>query len=126
VLDRLTAQQHHKNAGSKRLETIPGIGALGADAIRNLQRVLVKIAALSDLSLNPRTASSSCAVQTSRVKISLLAWGDSVIVHQQKCVMKRLPVAILGLVIIATTASSSITPAFALGGCGPNRHRSSV
>jgi len=37
--------------------------------------------------------------------------------------MKKLQVAILGLVILATTASSAITPAFALGGCGPNRHR---
>ncbi|MGA7329087.1 MAG: hypothetical protein WBX25_32515 [Rhodomicrobium sp.] len=37
--------------------------------------------------------------------------------------MKTLKVAILGLVILATTASSAITPAFALGGCGPNRHR---
>ncbi len=36
--------------------------------------------------------------------------------------MKKLQVAIIGLVI-ATTASAAITPAFALGGCGPNRHR---
>ena len=40
--------------------------------------------------------------------------------------MKKLKFAILGLVILATTASSAITPAFALGGCGLNRHRSSV
>jgi hypothetical protein len=40
--------------------------------------------------------------------------------------MKKLPAVILGLVIIAITASSAIEPAFALGGCGPNHHRSSV
>ncbi len=39
--------------------------------------------------------------------------------------MKKLQVVILGLVILVTT-SSAITSAFALGGCGPNRHRSSV
>ncbi|MGO8954850.1 MAG: hypothetical protein ACLQF2_16205 [Rhodomicrobium sp.] len=39
--------------------------------------------------------------------------------------MKKLQVVMLGLAILAT-ASSAITPAFALGGCGPNRHRSSV
>jgi hypothetical protein len=37
--------------------------------------------------------------------------------------MKKLPALLLGLVIIATTASSSIAPAFALGGCGFNYHR---
>jgi hypothetical protein len=37
--------------------------------------------------------------------------------------MKRLPALLFGLAIIATTASSSITPAFALGGCGFNYHR---
>lgn len=36
--------------------------------------------------------------------------------------MKKLQVAIIG-VVIATTASAAITSAFALGGCGPNRHR---
>jgi hypothetical protein len=35
--------------------------------------------------------------------------------------MKKLQVAIIGLIILATTASA--TTAFALGGCGPNRHR---
>ena len=34
--------------------------------------------------------------------------------------MKKLQLAILGLVILATAASTAITPAFALGGCGPN------
>jgi len=37
--------------------------------------------------------------------------------------MKKLPAVLLGLVIIAATASSSIAPAFALGGCGFNYHR---
>ncbi len=40
--------------------------------------------------------------------------------------MKTLQVAIFGLAIFATAASSAMTPAFALGGCGPNGHRSSV
>ncbi|MGO9544226.1 MAG: hypothetical protein ACLPPF_05470 [Rhodomicrobium sp.] len=40
--------------------------------------------------------------------------------------MKKLQVVMLGLAILATTASSTITPAYALGGCGYNRHRSSV
>ena len=29
-------------------------------------------------------------------------------------------------VVILSALASSVTPAFALGGCGPNRHRSSV
>jgi hypothetical protein len=29
-------------------------------------------------------------------------------------------------VVIVSALASSVTPAFALGGCGPNRHRSSV
>ncbi len=33
--------------------------------------------------------------------------------------MKRLLAALLGIVILSTT----LTPAFALGGCGPNYHR---
>ena len=33
--------------------------------------------------------------------------------------MKRLLAALLGVVILSTT----LTPAFALGGCGPNHHR---
>jgi hypothetical protein len=40
--------------------------------------------------------------------------------------MKRLLLVLLGLVTIATAATSAIEPAFALGGCGPNFHRSSV
>ena len=34
--------------------------------------------------------------------------------------MKKLLAALLGVVIVA---SSAATPAFALGGCGPNYHR---
>jgi hypothetical protein len=37
--------------------------------------------------------------------------------------MKKLSMKLLGVVIISATLSSAITPAFALGGCGPNRHR---
>jgi hypothetical protein len=40
--------------------------------------------------------------------------------------MRKFQVAMLGLAILATAASSCVTPAFALGGCGPNRHRSSL
>jgi hypothetical protein len=40
--------------------------------------------------------------------------------------MKKLSATLLGVVILSTVLSSAITPAFALGGCGPNRHRSSV
>ena len=37
--------------------------------------------------------------------------------------MKKLSIKLLGVVIISATLSSAMTPAFALGGCGPNRHR---
>jgi hypothetical protein len=37
--------------------------------------------------------------------------------------MKKLSAALLGVVILSTAISSVVTPAFALGGCGPNRHR---
>lgn len=40
--------------------------------------------------------------------------------------MKKLSATLLGVVILSTTLSPAFTPAFALGGCGPNRHRSSV
>jgi hypothetical protein len=36
--------------------------------------------------------------------------------------MKMLLATLLGVMIV----SADLTPAFALGGCGPNRHRSSV
>ena len=36
--------------------------------------------------------------------------------------MKKLSAALLGVVILST-ASSVATPVFALGDCGPNRHR---
>src|ERR1700727_896426 len=36
---------------------------------------------------------------------------------------KKLAIKLLGIVIISATLSSAISPAFALGGCGPNRHR---
>jgi hypothetical protein len=39
--------------------------------------------------------------------------------------MKSLGSMLLGIVI-ASTIVSAAAPAFALGGCGPNRHRSSV
>jgi hypothetical protein len=34
--------------------------------------------------------------------------------------------AAAGLVVLSAVLSSAVTPAFALGGCGPNYHRSSV
>jgi hypothetical protein len=37
--------------------------------------------------------------------------------------MKTLRTVLLGAVILSTTLSSAVAPAFALGGCGPNRHR---
>ena len=40
--------------------------------------------------------------------------------------MKNIPATLLGFVILSAALSSAVTPAFALGGCGPNRHRSSV
>jgi len=40
--------------------------------------------------------------------------------------MKKASATLLGVVLISAALSSAVTPAFALGGCGPNRHRSSV
>ena len=37
--------------------------------------------------------------------------------------MKKLSAALLGVVILSTALSSAAAPAFALGDCGPNRHR---
>ena len=37
--------------------------------------------------------------------------------------MKRLFAALLGATIVSATLISVATPAFALGGCGPNGHR---
>src|ERR1700677_2604093 len=37
--------------------------------------------------------------------------------------MKKLSIKLLGIVLISATLSSAVTPVFALGGCGPNRHR---
>jgi hypothetical protein len=37
--------------------------------------------------------------------------------------MKKLSAALLGVVILAMALSWMATPASALGGCGPNRHR---
>jgi hypothetical protein len=37
--------------------------------------------------------------------------------------MKKISTALFGLVILSTAVSSAVTPAFALGGCGPNMHR---
>jgi len=40
--------------------------------------------------------------------------------------MKSIGSVLLGAVIISATLWSAVAPASALGGCGPNRHRSSV
>jgi hypothetical protein len=37
--------------------------------------------------------------------------------------MKKSSIKLLGVVLLSATLSSAISPAFALGGCGPNRHR---
>ena len=37
--------------------------------------------------------------------------------------MKSLSAALFGIVILSTALSSVVTPALALGGCGPNGHR---
>lgn len=40
--------------------------------------------------------------------------------------MKKLFAPLLGLALLSIDLSSAASPALALGGCGPNRHRSSV
>jgi hypothetical protein len=40
--------------------------------------------------------------------------------------MKKASATLLGVVIFSAALSSAVTPALALGGCGPNRHVSSV
>jgi hypothetical protein len=40
--------------------------------------------------------------------------------------MKKFSATLLGIGILSAALSSAVTPAFALGGCGPNFHRSSV
>jgi hypothetical protein len=37
--------------------------------------------------------------------------------------MKKLSVALLGVVVVSAALSSIATPALALGNCGPNAHR---
>jgi len=37
--------------------------------------------------------------------------------------MKTLRTLLLGIAILSTSLSSAVTPALALGGCGPNGHR---
>ena len=37
--------------------------------------------------------------------------------------MKKFSLALLGAVVLSTILSVTATPAFALGGCGPNAHR---
>ena len=55
-------------------------------------------------------------------RISIAEFG-SVIVNGREILMKKLSSALFGLVILSTALSSAVTPAFALGGCGPNEHR---
>ncbi|HMK79662.1 MAG TPA: hypothetical protein VK438_08430 [Xanthobacteraceae bacterium] len=40
--------------------------------------------------------------------------------------MKKLSATLLGAAILFAVLASAVTPASALGGCGPNRHRSSI
>ncbi len=37
--------------------------------------------------------------------------------------MKKFRLALLGAVVVSTTLSLAVSPAFALGGCGQNQHR---
>jgi hypothetical protein len=37
--------------------------------------------------------------------------------------MRKLPAALLGIAFLFATLPSAVTPALALGGCGPNAHR---
>jgi hypothetical protein len=37
--------------------------------------------------------------------------------------MKKLSIKLFGVVMISATLLSATSPAFALGGCGPSRHR---
>jgi hypothetical protein len=37
--------------------------------------------------------------------------------------MKKLSTTLLGVLLLTAAVSSAFEPAFALGGCGPNRHR---
>ena len=52
----------------------------------------------------------------------LLRFG-SMVTSQREVFMKKLSAALLGAVILSAALSSAVTPAFALGGCGPNAHR---
>jgi len=40
--------------------------------------------------------------------------------------MNKASATLLAVVLLFAAVASAVTPAFALGGCGPNRHRSSV
>ena len=40
--------------------------------------------------------------------------------------MKKFASALLGVVLLSAAVSSAVEPAFALGGCGPNRHRNGL
>ena len=40
--------------------------------------------------------------------------------------MKKVSATLIGVVLVSAAVASAATPAFALGGCGPNFHRSSV
>jgi hypothetical protein len=40
--------------------------------------------------------------------------------------MKKISAALFGIALLSIDFSYAVTPASALGGCGPNRHRSSV
>jgi hypothetical protein len=42
---------------------------------------------------------------------------------EMEVVMKKLSAALLGVVVLSAVISSMVTPASALGGCGPNGHR---
>jgi hypothetical protein len=56
----------------------------------------------------------------------VLKFDRIVVVHGWEDCMNKLAAAAFGIAIAAIALSSAATPAFALGGCGPNYHRSSV
>jgi hypothetical protein len=55
----------------------------------------------------------------------LLRFGSG-IAMKGKFFMNKISATLLGVIILSATVSSAVTPALALGGCGPNYHVSSV
>src|SRR5205085_2772166 len=71
----------------------------------------------------PLRLPSCCRTSPQSNRVYLLLRVGPRITCQEEVLMKRLSAALLGVVILATALSWAATPASALGGCGPNRHR---